>query len=163
MKTTKTPFEFMLSGRDEDGMFTRIDPAAPRFIEFDWELLRRLLGEAKEDLGSHDFALLADKTQELLNWIVRGDSLNTIGRRAVALAWVINPNLFKGESLRTLAKRFKIHRRAITDATGQASRDFHVRNHSQSHAANWKDAKPRKGQPTPRMRHLAATMPAVPL
>ncbi|MDB6017698.1 MAG: hypothetical protein JWR19_2187 [Pedosphaera sp.] len=82
---------------DENMLNPKATTDAPNFIEFDWEVLRRNLREAKEELGGADYERLAEVLSELLRWIVKGDKLPIIGRRAVALAWVVNPKLFEVE------------------------------------------------------------------
>lgn len=115
-----------------------IDPNAPRFIEFDWELLRRSLGEARDEMGETDFALMGTVLAEFMRWIVKGNRLDLIGRRAVALAWVVNPELLEGESLRKLAKRVMCLPVRLHQLSGEASREFGVRNRGQAQASNWK-------------------------
>lgn len=117
---------------------------APKFIEFDWELLRRALGEAREELGEVQFAVLADIMGELLRWIVKGDKLHIIGRRAVALGWVVNPDIFKGVSAASLAKRVGCHKAMLSEDAAEASRKYGVRNRAQQHGWNFKEDKPEK-------------------
>lgn len=118
---------------------TAID--APRFIEFDWELLRRELGEAREEMGATDYALLAQVLGELLRWVVKGNKLHIIGRRAVALAWVVNPDIFEGKSAAAIARRVGVHREMLSEDSAEVSRRFGVRNRAQKHGWNWKKKK----------------------
>jgi hypothetical protein len=129
---------------------TAID--APKFIEFDWELLRRSLGEAKEELGEVQYAVLADIMGELLRWIVKGDKLHIIGRRAVALAWVVNPDIFKGISAASLARRVGCHRAMLSEDATDASRKYGVRNRAQQHGWNFKKDQRAKKTATKRKR-----------
>ena len=116
---------------------TAID--APKHIEFDWELLRRLLGEAKDELSEKDYESLGLVLREIMSWLVRGDDLNIIGRRAVALGWVVNPKLFDDDpSARQLAKKCGVHYAMLSEDAASASRKFNVRNRSQKHGWNFK-------------------------
>jgi hypothetical protein len=125
---------------------TAID--APKFIEFDWELLRRALGEARDEMSETDYELLAQVLRELLRWIVKGSRLALIGRRAVALAWVVNPDILEGDSLTKIAKRVLCQSVRLHQLSGEVSRTFNARNRSQAHASNWKpiSAAPKTGK-----------------
>lgn len=129
---------------------TAID--APKFIEFDWELLRRSLGEAREELGEVQYGVLADIMAELLRWIVKGDKLHIVGRRAAALAWVVNPDIFKGISAASLARRLGCHKAMLSEDAAGASRKYGVRNRAQQHGWNYKPEKKDKQRSTKRKR-----------
>src|SRR5581483_340638 len=114
---------------DEHMLHPKATTDAPKFIEFDWEVLRRNLREAREELGEESYALLADVLGELMRWIVKGVKLPIIGRRAVALAWVVNPDMFEnGPSAAKLAKRIGCHKAMLSQDAAEASRKFGMRN-----------------------------------
>jgi len=63
-----------------------------------------------------------------------------IGRRFIALAWVVNPSLFEcGPSLRSLALRLGVHVVTMSRLTAEVSRQFGVSNPAQQH--DWKRGK----------------------
>jgi hypothetical protein len=111
---------------------------APKFIEFDWEALRVLLKEKREELGPTDFQLLGQCLGEILRWNVRGDKLHIVGRRTVALAWVVNPDIFLGVSAAKLARRVGCHKAMLSEDAAEFSRHFNIRNRAQQHGWNFK-------------------------
>ena len=129
-----------------------VDPLTPLYADFDWQLLSELLGEPTEPedlkaaMQDADRAKLAKVVTEIfLLWLLENHQLRRldfVGRRVVALAWVLNPGLFQGESLRGLAKKAKVDRTALTDLTGDVGRKWGLRNRAQSHAGNFKPAQP---------------------
>lgn len=135
-------------GRFFDETFTHPKASAidaPKHIEFDWEALRRALGEAKEELGDTDYTAMASVLHELLAWIIRGNRLHIVGRRAIALAWVVNPALFSdGPSAAKLARRVGVHKAMLSEDAANASRKFKMRNRAQQHGWNYKKGKGQK-------------------
>ncbi|MGN6556257.1 MAG: hypothetical protein ACTHLW_21305 [Verrucomicrobiota bacterium] len=115
-----------------------LSPLATRQMDFDWELLRRIMGEAKEEMGDVNYALLADVLREILTWLVKGKELKIVGKRAVALAWVVNPDLLDSKSMRSMARQLGLSRGVLCRETGEASRVFKIRNRAQAHSKNWK-------------------------
>src|SRR6185312_2736112 len=69
-----------------------IDPTFSFQTDFDWPGLYELLGEAGQ-LQESDRAALADVMHSIISWAIRSPSesinLKIIGRKMVALAWVI--------------------------------------------------------------------------
>lgn len=61
-----------------------------------------------------------------------------IGRRLIALTWVVNPALIEGSpSLRELSKRMGFKSSSgMAAITGEATRHFGVKNRAQAHAWN---------------------------
>lgn len=104
---------------------------APAFVEFDWEALRRQLGEAEEQMSPRDYAAMGSVIGELLRWIVKGDKIGLVGRRAVALAWVIDPRIFKGCKAPTVAARYRFNPVRMLELATQAKRSFGVKNRAQ--------------------------------
>jgi len=128
-----------LHGFDE--RYERRDALTEQHSDFDWEGLEHRMGEVVY-LSHADRTKLAYVLRRFLQWSIDvpanlgpRHSLRLIGRRAVALAWVIEPRLFEdAPSGRQLAKRFRIHPVSMARLTGEASRTFGVRNGSQVHA-----------------------------
>lgn len=115
-----------------------VHPSAKKYADFDWEALSVLLGEATEDLSERDFSALASAFHEILAWVIKGDKLDLIGRRTVALAWMLDPNLFEGKSAASLAKKMGIHKERLSECVSESSRRFGIRNSSQKHGWNFK-------------------------
>jgi hypothetical protein len=90
----------------------------------------------KEEL---DMERLATALGRLLGWMAgqnKGQDLRDydrhVGRRAIALIWVVNPALFEGSpSLAHLAKGLGITRAALSGHSAAFSRAFGLRNRSQ--------------------------------
>jgi len=141
---------------DEDFIHPKATADAPRFIEFDWECLRRHLGESKEALSERDYAALGDALNTLLSWVVVGyqsisnrklerlirislrgsdvpqlTRLMLVGLRALSLAWVVNPNLFNGASIRQLSAVVGVEYQKLGSYTVAARRRFGVCNSKQ--------------------------------
>jgi hypothetical protein len=119
-----------------------IDPSFDTQTDFDWPRLEELLGEI-EQLQDSGRALLADVLRRIFEWAIRAPRqsirLDMVGRRMVALAWVINPGFFGGISLTELSRRTGLkYNKLLATETGNASRKFNLRSHAQSHAANFK-------------------------
>lgn len=61
-------------------------------------------------------------------------SQQSVGRRFIGLAWVLDPSLFPGTpSLRTLAKRLSMDVSGLSRVAAQASREFGIKNRAQAH------------------------------
>jgi hypothetical protein len=133
------------TGRFFDGEIIRRDghPAYPQSVDFDWPGLYELLGEARVECGSDAaYSQMASALSQVLRWVVRGieanDSAAKIGRRAIALCWVINPDIFGGASARTIAKRIGCHHVTLCQDVTSASRRFGMRNRAQASVWNFK-------------------------
>jgi hypothetical protein len=83
-----------------------------------------------------------DFFMEVMRWVgnspIRGGCDQAMGRRAMAMIWVLMPSVFDGVSLRKLCKAAGITASKFSLLTGDFSRQFNVRSHAQSHAANFK-------------------------
>lgn len=120
-----------------------IDPTFDTQADFDWRGLEELLGEA-EQLQESDRALLADVLHKIIAWCVECQPgklrLDLLGRKIVALAWLVSPEFFEGASLSKLARRAGLkNNKYLAQYSGQASRTFNLRNHAQSHAHNFQN------------------------
>jgi hypothetical protein len=131
----------------EDYTTDKLDPLAPPMQEdFDWDELYERFGELS-DRQKHDEQMerINEFVRKLFQWVVaidlnRPNSQMLIGRRFIALAWVLNPALFEGSpSASKLAESLGITRKAnLWELTGEASRHFNIVNRGQSHAWNRK-------------------------
>jgi hypothetical protein len=129
----------------EDYSTENLDPLAPSMEEdFDWDELYERFGEVS-DRQMHDEQMerINKFVRELFQWVVaidlnRPNSQTLIGRRFIALAWVLNPALFEGTpSASKLAESLGIARKAnLWELTGEVSRHFKIINRGQSHAWN---------------------------
>ena len=118
---------------------------------FDWQLLSELLGEPAEPeelkaaVQSAEREKLGKVVMEIFQWLLANhklEKLDFVGRRAVALSWVLNPDFFEGKSLAQISREAKLCRVALPQITGAVGRKWGVRNRYQSHAANFKPAQP---------------------
>jgi hypothetical protein len=128
----------------------RIDPLHAGNPGFDFEtIFASLDGETDEPTTN---AMVNDSDRQaalklsarllsvLLDWLLAVNladqrALKSIGVRAVAMAWVINPERFEGASLTTLAKRLGYGSgAAISPEAAEFSRRFGISNHFQAHA-----------------------------
>jgi hypothetical protein len=131
----------------EDYATDNLDPLAPPMQEdFNWDELYERFGELS-DRQKHDEQMeqINEFVRKVFQWVVaidlnRPNSQMLIGRRFIALAWVLNPALFEGSpSASKLAERLGITRKAnLWELTGEASRHFKILNRGQSHAWNRK-------------------------
>lgn len=114
------------------------DPVDSRTVGFDYP------DEGDPEPGdSHDYALMANAIARLFGGLVDGDVAKgfdqTVGRRVIAMIWVVNPELFamdEAPSLAQLAARLGISRAALSAYAAQFSRQFGLRNRSQA-AHGW--------------------------
>jgi hypothetical protein len=105
-------------------------------FDFD-EVERRLSGDSKA--MSRDDLELAEAIARVVRWMHRDGrsrNLETIGMRALAVAWLLEPGLTGDKSLSSLAKRFKIQPRMLQKHALEASQAFNIRNRYQAHGWN---------------------------
>jgi hypothetical protein len=123
-----------------------VAPEAHGATDFDWPALYGRLREARADLGDRDWEGLCTALASLLEFIVDRDItgrgvLNRFGRRAIALAWVVNPELLRGASLWDIGKRLGYSAFVMSEFAASASRIFGVRNPLQRvHGRNFQQA-----------------------
>lgn len=121
-----------------------LDPLDQTPIDFDWGLLEAAMGEIQPDLDEEHFAELAEALRRLLAWLVSirvghqpERAANLIGRRTLALLWVVDPRLITDSpSLSQLAARLGVSKAVLSNSTSQVTREFGVRNRSQAHGWN---------------------------
>ncbi|MFM7103595.1 MAG: hypothetical protein ACKO3N_20810 [Verrucomicrobiota bacterium] len=87
---------------------------------------------------------LAEALRRLLSWLVNVRAVNPpekaanlIGRRTLALLWVVDPRLITDSpSLSQLAGRLGVSKAVLSNSTSQVTREFGVRDRSQAHGWN---------------------------
>lgn len=127
----------------EDYQSPHVDPLDGRVLDFDWPQLERLLEEVEPtDARTPDISLLGEVLCRLFGWLTHGKKLPSegldrlIGRRAIAMIWVIRPDLIEGTpSLATLAKQLGETRAGLSWHASDFTRVFGLRNRGQ--AAGW--------------------------
>src|SRR5438045_6212525 len=92
---------------------------------------------------------LARRSNQSLKWIIKGadftklDADAHVGRRAIALFWTLNPDLFEGVSLTTLANRLRLHKAILSAQAAEARRKLGIKNRGQAHGCNFGKAEPK--------------------
>lgn len=123
------------------------DPLDTRTVDFDYPD-----GGEPEPAAGPDYAALANAISRIFGGLVDGemgqDFDRTVGRRVIALVWVVNPTLFamdEDPSLAHIASRLGISRAALSAYAAKFSREFGLRNRSQAvHGWNAGSGKPTK-------------------
>jgi len=120
----------------EDFISEKRDPTVPTATDFDWDEVFREMGE----LSSEDKASVAIVIRKIFLWVTavklnRRNTQKMVGRRFIALAWVLDPSLFEDSpSLESLGK--KIGCKKMWMLSGQVTKDIGIHNHGQDHAWN---------------------------
>jgi hypothetical protein len=132
------------TGHTNHSTATPISPLATTHADFDWAGLAEILGEEplspeelKSALAEVDREKLCRAVREIFQFCLAKKKVNEIGKRFLALAWVTNPALFDGASAAAVARQHGLLPVRIQECTGAVSRQFGLRSHAQSHAANW--------------------------
>ena len=135
----------------EDFASAEVDPLFDSSYEFDMAAVERALGEA-EKLPDEHREQLATALWEILRWLcdVRmcPKAPEIIGRRAIALAWVMRPELFDGQSLTAISTSLGLHKVAMSIHSADFSKRFRVRNRGQSHGWQVNQRKPAESPST---------------
>jgi hypothetical protein len=123
---------------DENQLHPARDRAlAPDFPQFDWEVLYRLCDGAQQ-LPEPDREKLCRVLHEIFHFVVvNGGGLDGIARRAVALSWVVNSDLWDGKSAAQVARYLGCPPQRLHEATGAVRRRFGIKNPAQDHAGNF--------------------------
>lgn len=142
---------------DETYSNPHTDPLYPTQADFNWEELYRRLGEADPDTPcDHTITALRRVFHWLLNIKYNIESNRVtpdmlVGRRLIALAWVINPDLFPNSpSLRQLSRHLGVTAPVLASLTGEVCREFGIQNRAQAHAWN-------RSKSTPHYAHNCVT------
>lgn len=129
-----------------------LDPLDGRVGEFDWEAIEHALGEQCPDLTERDYAAMGIALRRVLQWMVTvgrcepKKMAEIIGRRTLALAWVMDPSIIEGSpSLSSLAKRIGTSKAVLSLSSSKASKVFGISNRAQAHAWNRKTRKTSDG------------------
>lgn len=128
----------------------QVEPTAKGCAQFDWDELERAFKETP--LGDDEKHRLALAMAFILDWLLavdldRGHALKSIGKRVVAMAWVLDPQRFakrngdelESISLRSLAKQLGFSAPNISPTTAEFSRLTEIFNQFQDH--DWKKKK----------------------
>jgi hypothetical protein len=134
----------------------KLDPLAPTHQDFDFDELYRRLDESDPGRVEDTAAMLAEPLRAVFDWVLDTDlqrrgAAGLVGKRLIALAWVITPAMFEGSpSMRKLAARLSIKPALMHRLTAMASKRFGVVNRGQSHGWNRGAAEaPSKAQERP--------------
>jgi hypothetical protein len=133
----------------------QLDPLDGRVGEFDWDAIESALGEQCPDLTERDYAAMGIALRRVLQWMVTvgrcepKKMAEIIGRRTLALAWVMDPSILEGSpSLSSLAKRIGTSKAVLSLSSSKASKVFGISNRAQSHAWNRKRGPTTKAKAT---------------
>ena len=132
----KTPFIEDLSPKHPDPL------SPPATVPFPWEEVFDHLDSGKGREG-RDREDLASALKAVIAWLVSSPvtsprAIKVVGQRAIALAWVLDPQLLDGRSLSRIAKGLRISPDSLQRLSGEVSRRYQVRNRGQAHAGNWR-------------------------
>jgi hypothetical protein len=124
----------------EDYIHQHTDPTTEPYADFDWEELYACLGEAEklDDESMQQFTLLF---RRVLQWVLNTNINNKraaeqVGRRAIAFAWVMNPELFEGKSMTAVAAAIGLHKQTLSKTCAEVTREFGMQNRGQAHGWN---------------------------
>lgn len=117
-----------------------LDALDGRSIDFPWEELFSRIDNQPEDLRAELRQDLAAGLGEMLRWLIRGDGQDRLyvrgqiaGCRAIALAWVLSPDIFDGTpSLCALAERLGVPRATLSRHTADVTKRWGILNRAQA-------------------------------
>ena len=124
--------------KSEDHEPTAAEPS----YEFDWNRLFEALGESRDETPAHieerDYTAMGQALGRIFDFILDVDLDNSnaprlIGRKVLALAWVMDPRRFEDASIRKLAERLGCSAAWLSTLAADASRKMKVSNRFQSH------------------------------
>lgn len=125
--------------------------------DFDFDAVDKALGSNGDTIDEETMTRLTTALVLLVRWIcdvsLRKGADAVVGRRAIALAWVLRPEIFNGQSLSALAAQLGTKKMNLSRWTAEFSRVFHLRNRGQSHGWNYSaeyTPRPPKRQPKPK-------------
>lgn len=128
----------------EDYASPHTDPLDAREADFPFEEIFAHLDGVKAQAGDDNYALLGEAFTALVSFVVGAAPVRrgldrAVGRRFIALAWALRPDLIEGSpSLSTIAKELGCHKVSLSIHSAAASRRFGIRNRAQSHGWNFK-------------------------
>ena len=109
-----------------------VHPLAETCVDFDWETLEHDLGETVDGEDSRVYKATSEALRAVLAWIVKGGDIGAAGRRAVALAWSLDPEIAGGMTQREVAKLFGVKRARIAYFAAAASKRYKLKPRFQS-------------------------------
>ncbi len=119
------------------------DPLDAKHLDFPWDEIERVCDGIRVDIGDEKYQQLGGALIEILRSIIgaklpRRGIDREIGRRLVAFAWTLRPDLIEGSpSLAEIARALDCNKVTLSLHSAQARRNFGIRNRAQSHAANF--------------------------
>ena len=105
--------------------------------DFPFAEIERALNESQEIAGPETRGELLSALRMFLERVVDIRSLHSsaasraVGRRIIALAWVVSPQMFSGISLSTLAARLEISKQCLSKYSAELSARFGIENAAQ--------------------------------
>ena len=127
----------------EDFASEHVDPLSDKHQDFDFDAVCRALGEVQGvELAEETREQLRQCLAAIFGFLVdvnldRPNVDTYIGRRAIAMAWVVKPALFGGASQTQIAALIGAsNKMTISPHAAEFSRLFNVRNRGQSHGWN---------------------------
>jgi hypothetical protein len=113
-------------------------------LDFDYDAVDLALGFVNETVEDRDLPAMAAAVKMLLAMIVEGRYnprhhhrsawVNRISRRALMLAWVLDPSLIEGSpSLSEVARDLKCHKVTLSVHSAEFRRRLGIHNRAQSH------------------------------
>ena len=124
----------------EDSDSPKRDPQAEGRVEFDWPGVYETFNEFVDDQPEQDRVVIL---HAMIDFVMKGIDLQHknadryMGRRFIALVWVVCPHLIPGSpSGRELARRIGMSHVTFARLTGEASKYFGITNGAQTHAWN---------------------------
>jgi hypothetical protein len=126
----------------DDYTFQHLDPLSPSQADFDWEAVYAALGDEPICAQDESYDRLVHAFRRVFEFCLTIDlnkenSTELIGRRLLALAWVMNPAIIDGSpSLIELSNRLGLSPYPLAIITSEVSKQFGIRNRAQAHAWN---------------------------
>jgi hypothetical protein len=130
----------------EDYQNEHADPLDCREADFNWNELYERFGEAENDSPLTPEQKMTIALRRICDWVlninynIEGQQImpdTLIGRRFIAFAWVMNPELFADSpSLAKLCRKIGVTIPTLARLTGEVSREFGIQNRAQAHAWN---------------------------
>ena len=129
----------------EDYVNDRADPLSDKCCDFDWKEVDACLEEIKDE-ETQVQVRLAVALRRVFTWVLNNNNNNNInrgtlqhfGRRTVAFAWVMNPELFDGKSLTNLADSLGLDKQTLSKLSAAVTKRFGIQNRGQAHGWNRK-------------------------
>lgn len=106
------------------------DPLDGKHADFDWEYVFTSL-DGEPPPSPDDVERFAAALKRIIEWLVKGQINKScdrlFGRRAMALAWLLDPGLFEGRSLASLAETLDISRACLSEFSSDFQEKFNFK------------------------------------